>query len=212
MRRSLYLIMVTSIVSIITVMILSGTASASSTAFKDIPGLNSITFWEQTGDVTDHNFLVTSSELLNQLPGNLGSINKDFTGADDEFYDVFYSNADGSFNADGKYLTIECLYAGHSSSGSMNINQIDLNFSGGKTAYANVLVNYHPGTGYISGSELYAVDGIMTTTPMLGVSTGISDRLRLTVDYVPTPIPTAIWLFGSGLLGLLGIRRKIREA
>ena len=28
-------------------------------------------------------------------------------------------------------------------------------------------------------------------------------------DIVPTPIPAAVFLFGSGLLGLIGIRRKI---
>ena len=29
-------------------------------------------------------------------------------------------------------------------------------------------------------------------------------------DFAPVPIPAAVWLLGSGLLGLVGIRRKIR--
>ena len=27
----------------------------------------------------------------------------------------------------------------------------------------------------------------------------------------PVPIPAAVWLFGSGLLGLFGVRRKMRK-
>ena len=30
------------------------------------------------------------------------------------------------------------------------------------------------------------------------------------VSYVPTPIPAAVWLLGTGLLGLVGIRRRNR--
>jgi len=29
-------------------------------------------------------------------------------------------------------------------------------------------------------------------------------------DYAPVPIPAAVWLLGSGLLGLVGIRRKVK--
>jgi hypothetical protein len=28
------------------------------------------------------------------------------------------------------------------------------------------------------------------------------------IDVTPTPIPAAAWLLGSGLLGLIGIRRR----
>jgi hypothetical protein len=34
--------------------------------------------------------------------------------------------------------------------------------------------------------------------------------LTLTPNSPPVPIPGAVWLFGSGLLGLLGIRRRVR--
>jgi hypothetical protein len=30
------------------------------------------------------------------------------------------------------------------------------------------------------------------------------------VSATPTPIPAAVWLFGSGLLGLIGVRRRAR--
>jgi len=38
-------------------------------------------------------------------------------------------------------------------------------------------------------------------------SDGKIDTARLTANAVP--IPAALWLFGAGLLGLIGIRRKI---
>lgn len=31
------------------------------------------------------------------------------------------------------------------------------------------------------------------------------------VDVAPVPIPAAVWLFGSGLIGLVGVRRKFRS-
>jgi hypothetical protein len=33
--------------------------------------------------------------------------------------------------------------------------------------------------------------------------------VNLTIDAVPVPVPPAIWLFGSGLVGLIGLRRKV---
>lgn len=37
-------------------------------------------------------------------------------------------------------------------------------------------------------------------------STGIDD-----ITYTPTPIPGALWLLGSGLVGMVGLRRKFRS-
>jgi hypothetical protein len=34
-------------------------------------------------------------------------------------------------------------------------------------------------------------------------------RVELTGEASPVPVPAAVWLFGSGLLGLLGIRKKV---
>jgi len=33
----------------------------------------------------------------------------------------------------------------------------------------------------------------------------------VTYDYTPTPIPAAAWMFGSGLVGLVGIRRRLAK-
>jgi hypothetical protein len=35
------------------------------------------------------------------------------------------------------------------------------------------------------------------------------DRLRFgLVDFTPVPVPAAVWLFGSGLVGLAGLARR----
>ena len=38
------------------------------------------------------------------------------------------------------------------------------------------------------------------------LSQGQFDNVRL--DFSPVPIPAAVWLFGSGLLGLIGVARR----
>jgi hypothetical protein len=37
------------------------------------------------------------------------------------------------------------------------------------------------------------------------------DTASLTVDATPTPVPAAAWLLGSGLVGLVGIRRRLKQ-
>ena len=51
---------------------------------------------------------------------------------------------------------------------------------------------------------------IWITLDVVGV-----ENLDLTLDNVtlsPVPVPSALCLLGSGLVGLVGFRRKIREA
>jgi hypothetical protein len=82
---------------------------AHAVAVRAIPNLTSITFYERTGGVapTPYTFSVNSSQLTATLSDPLGPGNRDIPGAPTEFYDVFYSNADGSFNLNGEYMTIE---------------------------------------------------------------------------------------------------------
>jgi hypothetical protein len=34
---------------------------------------------------------------------------------------------------------------------------------------------------------------------------------RVYAKFAPVPVPAAVWLLGSGLIGLLGIRRKFKK-
>lgn len=45
-----------------------------------------------------------------------------------------------------------------------------------------------------------------------GVSTHVDASVVVAYDYVPAPIPGALWLLGSGLLGLWGWRRQVAGA
>jgi hypothetical protein len=38
------------------------------------------------------------------------------------------------------------------------------------------------------------------------------DNVSITADLAPIPIPAAVWLFGSGLVGLVGVARRKRAA
>ena len=57
-------------------------------------------------------------------------------------------------------------------------------------------------------------DGIsgspMTTAPFLGfnVNLDLTEISAVTVVYSPVPVPAAVWLFGSGLMGLVGFVRR----
>jgi hypothetical protein len=63
-------------------------------------------------------------------------------------------------------------------------------------------------TGTVSVLDGRALDG--TVRPI--VSPNDPNGATLSISVVPTPIPAAAWLFGSGLLWLAGIRRKMQQA
>jgi len=84
-------------------------------------------------------------------------------------------------------------------------------------------VDYGPGSGAIielDNSSLFAFDfiallgdnGATADFNSLGVSFDDFDNLfgdwNTTVEITPVPVPAAIWLFGSGLLGLVGVARR----
>lgn len=61
-------------------------------------------------------------------------------------------------------------------------------------------------------------DPVLTVTEFGDTMLGNYYRYVLEFDYVaefhgdPVPIPGAVWLFGSGLIGLVGIRKKFRQS
>ena len=38
------------------------------------------------------------------------------------------------------------------------------------------------------------------------------DNVVITADIAPVPVPAAVWLFGSGLVGLVGVARRKKKA
>jgi hypothetical protein len=94
----------------------------------DIPGLESITFYETTGQVTEYTFAVNGPELSNLLADPLSMANRDIQGTSVEFYDVYYSDIDGVFDPDGRYLTIAGSFGAKlPAGGGLNLAEISLN-------------------------------------------------------------------------------------
>jgi len=90
---------------------------------------------------------------------------------------------------------------------------IDFETAVGNTLYLNGLLDVYASVG--NGGS----DGVLATADSDFFNTfgfDITDSQGTGVDLnydlpAPTPIPGAVWLFGSGLISLLGIRRKFRN-
>jgi hypothetical protein len=138
---------------------------------------------------------------------------------DKEFYDVFYSNANGVFNLDGEYLTIEGVFgAALPAGGGLNLAEIGLGFSGGGSSeFGNFVASYVIlGDNFDASKILNAIDGNLQTFTVMGNTLGTSQRLRLTLGFLsssgpaPIPVPAALPLFVTGVaaLGFAGRRRR----
>lgn len=53
-----------------------------------------------------------------------------------------------------------------------------------------------------------SIDSTIGISIMFSLTSGDSASFTSNFDVVPVPVPAAVWLFGSGLLGLVGIARR----
>ena len=153
------------------------------TPVKDMAHLVSISFYEVTTVWRKHTFGINSSELTTRLAGNLNGQNRDFEGwPGNEFYDVYYSNLDGTFNEDGEFISIECEFKPTTTSGGLNIAAVIFNFADGDSIFASTVVSrFANGSNYIPGSEIFVADCDLNTLSTMGNNSGTSTRLRVTV-------------------------------
>ena len=158
----------------------------------DIPGLKSITFYETTGMVTEYTFTVDGPELNQQLPDPLGNANRDIEGTSIEFYDVYYSELDGSFNPDGSYLTIAGSFgAKFPAGGGLNLAEISLNYDDNSVEFGSFLASFLGlGDNYAPSSEPNAIDGDLTTHTTMGNNVDEpGKRLRVTLGFKSSLMP-----------------------
>jgi hypothetical protein len=158
--------------------------SMAQVPIRELPGASSISTFEQTGAIVEFRFDVASPALAHRLDF-LSEFNADFRGSGgiSEDYDVFYSDANGTPNVDGAYLTIEVLYAG--TDGGGNINEVRLNRQDGSFERACILSRIRSfGDGAVPVATYGAVDTDRETTTFLGQSTDQNNRLSLTIGFL----------------------------
>lgn len=154
---------------------------------KDLPGLESITFYERTGgtEPTPYVFTVAGPELTVALADPLALGNFDIPGATGEFYDVYYSDENGVFQLDGSYLTIsgtfsQTLPAG----GGLNLAEIGLNFVDTNTEFGNYVASFVAlGDNAVPDNVPNCIDGDLQTHTTMGNTVGQTERLRLTLGF-----------------------------
>jgi len=160
-----------------------------------LPGLESITFYERTGGAAPDPFTfnVDGAALTVRLDDPLAVGNFDIDGATGEFYDVYYSDIDGNFELDGRYLTIsgrfgQPLPAG----GGLNLAEIGLNFSDASTEFGNYVASFvilGDNAVQPDGNVERAIDGDLQTHTTMGNTMGSSERLRVTLGFLSSSGP-----------------------
>lgn len=183
----------------------------SAAPLRTLPGLTGVTFYELTSGVTAYTFTPNSSEITNRLAGSLGTGNRDFVGAPQEFYDVFYSDANGAANIDGEYISIEAYYAG--SGAGLNIGEVQLLFGSSSSAFATSVASFVSASGFLAGNLNNIIDGNINTATGMGSTN--EGRTRVTVGFAPSqqsevPEPSSFLLGALGAAGILALRSRKR--
>ena len=196
---------------------------------RSLPGLAQVVIYEASGVFTPlfYNIgnpigdAVLNVKLDDPLTLNPNG-NNDYQSNASELYDFFFSDADGSFNIDGAYLTITARFDTNPNApdSGLNIDAVALIFDGPVTEWASSVLSYSAlGLNPFPDTRFNALgenDGVVT---FLGDTTNLDEtaRLSLTLGFdssAPSavPVPAAVWLFGTALIGLVGFskRRKLR--
>lgn len=185
---------------IITGLIVDGTVTyedCDRPAIRELSGLQFITFWESTFALPTANKFSTLIDIgwMSRRSGPLSQSNCDFYGAPDlEFYDVFYSDWDGTFNLNGSCVTIEAAVPNsvYPSGGGLNISRVDLNFTNGSNSANSVMSFVVLGDNALPSNVGNAVDidpddhnipSVPKTDTTMGNTIDQSQRLRLTVGF-----------------------------
>ena len=160
------------------------------------------TIWAPTNDDTDFIQLDVNSIVDAGISTNGGTLalfdDEDFGGTaliigDSGGQVVFSNNGDSTWNA-------EVFDSSNTSGGSITLSNnawftLGIDWGDGYFGDSNFSLSSSP------DSYLIVFDGIAPTGQALSGST-------LAVDLAPIPVPAAVWLFGSGLLGLVAVARR----
>jgi hypothetical protein len=148
-------------------------SQASAMPVRQIPGLASVTYHERTGGSAPvaQTFLIDDPRMTTRLADPLSISNNDFAGVPDkEFYDGFYSDVDGTPNADGELLTIEGVFSATApAGGALNLAEIALNDTGGATEYGLYVATFLArGDNAAPATVFNCMDGDLQTHTTMG--------------------------------------------
>ena len=162
---------------------------------QKLEGLQSITFYEMTSGSKVFTLDAYGEELMAQLEKPLATNNTDFMGViGREFYDVFYCNAEGDFNANGRYLAVEATY-NSIRGGALNLAEVYLNFDDPSIEYDSYIRGYVAlGNSANPESAELATDDDLGTWSRLGDTVGTDEHLQVIIgfDVARHPVPTTI--------------------
>ncbi len=186
--------------------------SLSAAPIRTLPGLTGVTFYELTSGVTAFTYGNNATAMTTRLSSGLNGGTNDFIGAPGEFYDVFYSDANGTPNINGEYISIEAYYAGNGA--GLNIGEVELVFGVNPIQYATSVASFSAGlNNYLPGNLNFIIDGNINTATGMGSDT--ENNMRVTVGFAPIePPPTGVpepstWMLGlAGLAGVFAMRRR----
>lgn len=192
-------------------------ASPPTMPIRTLPGLLSVTIDEESAGVHSHTFPIGDTRLTTRLADPLSSHpSPDFTGSPTEAYDVYFSDADGTLNPDGAYLTVEATYLQpFPAPGGLNVAQATLEFADGSRVVANSVASFlAEGDNSDTCSILNAVDEDETSSSAMGNTIfGPPDRrLRLTLGFgrsVLQPDPSVHVQSSRGALGLRDVQYRV---
>lgn len=181
---------------------------------QDMAGYQGIRVWEATY-VAAHqsDFLAGDPRLTAMLAGAaLSQAGRDFGAfVGNENYDLYFSNADGSLNAQGSYLTIDgnCDVPYN----CFNITEVAVRINGSdQLANGVVRAVYGRAGSFTPGSAAYAADGNFGSYTRMGdtMNDYPNGRMSITLSFdgVPAVPEPGTWLLaGAGLVGLAWRRR-----
>ena len=158
---------------------------ARAVSLRTLPNLESIVFWEFSDSLSQYRFAIDSSALTTQLSAPLSAANSDFQGqAGREFYDVYYSNAEGIFDIDGGFITVAASSVStHADSGGLNLAEVRLEFADCQVEPGGYIPSFLALGDNARPPDAAPIDGDLATHTALGNSAATSDHLHLTVGF-----------------------------
>lgn len=184
-------------------------APLSAAPISSLPNLTRIFMLESTGIILNHNLQPFGAvEMVGNLPA-------DVTTNANEQYDLYYSDANGTPNQNGEFLTITCNFEQVGVAGC-NIAAVGLGFSSGPDILFNTITDLRTGFNYVAGSESFIIDNSLTTFSSLGNNADGNPPLRVTLGISAPPSgnevpePSTYATIGAGLLAAAFLRRRNR--